>query len=232
MHMATSDAATALRRLLTWLSPAFPVGGFSYSHGLEWSIEAGDIRDRAGLVSWLEALLRHGAGRSDAILLAASWRAALDGRLSELLAIAELAAALAPGRERHLETTAQGAAFLKAVRTAWAAPLLDDLAGEVADGLAYPVAVGAAVAVHGVPLEPTIHAYLTGFVASLVSAGVRLIPLGQSDALISLAALDEIVSDVARGALSLGLDDLGGFVIRADIAALRHETQHTRLFRS
>jgi urease accessory protein len=228
----TIEPQASLRRLLTWLSPSFPVGAFSYSHGLEWAVGAGDVRDRATLVAWLAALLRHGQGRSDGILLAHAWRAARGDDLDALHDLAELAAALASGRERHLETTAQGAAFLAALRTAWPVPLLDRLATHSEEGPAYPVAVGAAAAAHGLDLAPALHAFLHGVVANLVSAGVRLIPLGQSDGLRALAALDDAIAEAAEAAPALGLDRLGGLAWRSDIAALRHETQHTRLFRS
>jgi urease accessory protein len=228
----TTDETAALRRLLTWMSPAFPVGSFSYSHGIEWAVEAGDVRDGATLSAWIESLLRHGAGRSDAILLAEAWRAATSNALDAILRADELAGALAAGRERHLETTAQGAAFLKAVRTGWSAPLLDALAARVSEGPTYPVAVGAVAGAHALPLAPAVTAYLQAWVATLVSAGVRLIPLGQSEALVVIAGLDPLVAELASAALSLTLDDLGGFAFRSDIAALRHETQHTRLFRT
>jgi urease accessory protein len=220
--------ATELRRLLTWLSPAFPVGAFSYSHGLEWAVEAGDVKNLASLVDWLDALLRHGAGRSDALLLAGSWRAAKEGDAERLRELALFAAALAPGRERHLETTAQGNAFVAALRVAWPTPLLDEIPGPVA----YPVAVGAATATRGIALGEALDAWLHAFVANLVSAGVRLIPLGQSDGLRAIDALDEDVAAIAEAAAAEPLCRIGSFAPRSDIASFRHETQHTRLFRS
>lgn len=226
------EPAAAWRRLLAWFSPSFPVGGFSYSHGLEWAVEAGDVHDLASLVSWIETVLLHGSGRSDAILLAEAWRRTDAGDVDGLVTLAELAAALAFGRERHLETTAQGAAFLLAVRSAWPAPLLDRVASALEEGPAYPVAAGAAAAAHRIPLVLALEAYLHGFAANLVSAGVRLVPLGQSDGLRAIAALDPSVAAIAGAAAEVGLDGLGGFAFRADIAALRHETQHTRLFRT
>jgi urease accessory protein len=219
---------TELRRLLTWLSPAFPVGAFSYSHGLEWAVEAGDVKDHASLVDWLDALLRHGAGRSDAVLLAEAWRAAKEGDAGHLRELAVFAAALAPGRERHLETTAQGNAFVAALRVAWPTPFLDEIQGPVP----YPVAVGAATATHGIELCQALDAYLHAFVANLVSAGVRLIPLGQSDGLRAIAALDGSVAGIAEAAAAEPLCRIGSFAPRNDIASFRHETQHTRLFRS
>ena len=166
---AHARAAPTLLRLLTWLSPAYPVGGYSYSHGLEWLVETGAIRDVETLVRWIEDLLAHGAGRSDLILLAESWRAVAAGDRQALKGVAELAAALAPSAERRLETLAQGTAFLAATCAAWPKPELEALAAK-APQVAYPVAVGASAAAHGLPLAETAQAYAQAWVANLVSA--------------------------------------------------------------
>jgi urease accessory protein len=216
---------------MIWLSPAYPVGGFSYSHGLEWTVEAGKVRDAPTLGDWVEDILRHGAGRSDAILLAETWRAVTGGDERRLAEAVELAAALAPSAERRLETLAQGAAFLAATQAVWPSPALQRLSAQAAE-VAYPVAVGACAAAHGLPLAPTAHAFLQAFAANLVSAGVRLIPLGQTDGLRVLARLEPLVLPLVAGALGTRLDDVGGAGVMADIASMRHETQYTRLFRS
>ena len=223
----------ALRKLLAWLSPAFPVGSYSYSHGLEWAIEDGSVGDAATLAAWLTDILTHGAGRNDAILFFAAWRAAEAGDSDGLQAVAELGAAFQPSRERHLETTAQGRAFLAAVLAAWPNDRLRALAAAFPDGaLPYPVAVALAAAAHGIPAEPALAALLNGFVANVVSAGVRAVPLGQSDGLRVVAGLGDVIDAVIAEAVNASLDDLGGAALRADIASMRHETQYTRLFRS
>jgi urease accessory protein len=216
---------------MIWLSPAYPVGGFSYSHGLEWTVEAGKVRDAATLGNWIEDILRYGTGRSDAIFLAETWRAVTAGDERRLAEVAELAAAFAPSAERRLETLAQGAAFLGATQAVWPAPALERLAAEVAD-IAYPVAVAACAAAHGLPLAPTAQAYLQAFAANQVSAGVRLIPLGQTDGLRVLARLEPLIPPLVTGALGASLDDIGSAAAMVDIASMRHETQYTRLFRS
>jgi urease accessory protein len=222
----------ALYRLLTWLSPSYPVGAYTHSHGLEWAVEAGEVTGRAELEQWIGDVLAHGAGRNDAILFAHAHRAARAGDGAALAEICELAAALAPSAERHLETTAQGQAFRLATAAAWPAPALD-LVGEVWDGpLAYPVAVAVAAAGHGVGAAPAIHAYLHAFVANLVSAGLRLVPLGHTDGQRAMAALEPAVGQVCAAAQTAGLDDVGGCAVIADLAAMRHETQVTRLFRT
>jgi urease accessory protein len=223
--------AWTFARLMTWLSPAFPVGGFSYSHGLEWVIEQGKVKNAATLGDWIEDILVHGAGRSDAIFLAEAWRAVAADDTRLLNEAAELAAAFAPSAERRLETLAQGAAFLGAVQAVWPHPALQRLAAAGTD-IAYPIAVGACAAVHALPLAPTAQAFVQAFAANLVSAGVRLIPLGQTDGLRVVARLEPLIPRVAAAALAAGLDDFGGAAIQADIASMRHETQYTRLFRS
>jgi len=220
-----------LARLMTWLSPAYPVGGFSYSHGLEWVVEAGSVRDAATLGDWIEDVLGLGAGRTDAIFLAEAWRALASGDTKLLQEVAELAAAFAPSAERHLETMAQGTAFLTATQAVWPAAALAPLVGDGVQ-VAYPVAVGASAAAHGLPLPATAQAFVQAFAASLVSAGVRLIPLGQTDGLRVIARLEPLIPMIVTRALAAGLDDVGGAAIAADVASMRHETQYTRLFRS
>jgi urease accessory protein len=222
----------ALYRLMTWLSPAYPIGAFSYSGGIEWSVEAGDIRDAATLQSWLTAMIADGGGYCDGVFFAHAYRAAAHGDDAAVRAVAELAAAFAPSKERHLETTAQGRAFLDTTRAAWPSCALDRLAALADGALALPVAVAVACAGHGIALPPAIHCYMHALAANLISAGVRLIPLGQSDGQRVLAALEPAVAETAARALMTSLDDVGGAAMRADIAGMHHETQYTRLFRS
>lgn len=235
------DAATgselpsaALLRLLAWLSPSFPVGAYTYSHGLEWAIEDGTVTSADDLRLWLDGVLRHGGGRNDAILFAHAHRAAEAGDLDGLRDIVELAAAFQPSKERHLEATAQGRAFLQAVLKSWpndALASLSDGVGEDA-ALVYPVAVAMAAAAHDMPLAPALVAVLNGFVSNIVSAGVRAIPIGQTDGQSIIAALAPTCEAVAAEAVAAELTDLGGIALRADIASMKHETQYTRLFRS
>ena len=220
----------ALYRLMTFMSPAYPVGAFAYSGGLEWAVEAGDIRDAGSLTAWLAAMTGHGAVFCDAAIFRHAHRAAARG--DDVAAIAELAAALAGCKERFLETTAQGRAFLQVTGAAWTTPSLDRLAAAWNGPVAYPVAVAAACAGHGIALTPALQAFLHGLVSNLVTAGVRLIPLGQTDGQRVLAALETEIARTVERALAIALEDIGSATVRADIAAMRHETQHTRLFRS
>ena len=229
--MKESEAAT-LYRLMTWLSPAFPVGAFSYSSGIEWAVEAGDIVDAASLRNWLAAMLADGSGFCDGVLLAQAHRAASSGDDKALRDTAELAAAFVPSRERQLETSAQGRAFIDIARAAWNSEGLDRAVACCDGAIVYPVAVGIASAAHALPLEPTMHAFLHALISNWISAGARLIPLGQTDSQRVLAALEPVVAATAVRALEASLDDLGSATFRADLAGMRHETQYTRLFRS
>jgi urease accessory protein len=195
-------------------------------------VEAGDIKDAGSLRRWLAVVLANGGGFCDAVLFTEAHRSLADPADGALVAIAELAAALAPSKERFLETTAQGQAFLDATRAAWPCAALDRLAMAWTGPLAYPVAVGITAAGHGIAIEPALHAFLHAVAANLISAGVRLIPLGQSDGQRVLAALEGVVAATCGRALSASLDDIGSAAVRADLASLRHETQYTRLFRS
>jgi urease accessory protein len=229
--MNESEAA-ALYRLMTWLSPAFPVGAFSYSGGIEWAVEAGDIANAASLKDWLGAMLADGPGFCDAVFLAQAHRAAASRDETALRDIAELAAAFVPSRERQLETSAQGRAFIDIASAAWNCDGLDRLVSHCEATIVYPVAVGLVSAAHAIPLAPALHAFLHALASNWISAGARLIPLGQTDSQRVLALLEPVVVATAKRALAASLDDLGSATFRADLASMRHETQYTRLFRS
>ena len=213
------DECAALARLLVFSSPAFPTGGFAYSHGIEWAVEAGDVRDEGSLRDWLETLLCHGAGWSDAILLRHAFRVFEDA--VAVADLAEMAAALAPGRERQLETLAQGAAFSAAAAVWCGIPVA-----------AYPVVYGVFAARQGVGEDAACVGFLSAWLGNLVSAGVRLVPLGQQAGLRVLRALESPLQDVSAESAFATLDDLGTACFCADISAMRHETQYSRMFRS
>lgn len=218
--------------LMAWLSPSFPVGSFSFSHGIEWAVEAGDVRDAATTIAWIGTLLAHGGPRNDAILLANARRAMNANDLGQLAEINTLALALAGSRERRLETAAQGNAFLAAIRSAWSDPAIEPAHVPLMPDVAYPVAVAVVAAAHAIPLAATLEAFCLSIVQNLVSATIRLGAIGHTDGQRTIAALLPAAIDLAAKAQHLTLDDVGGAAFRSDIAALRHETQYTRLFRS
>jgi urease accessory protein len=230
----TSDP---LYRLLAWLSPAYPVGAFSYSHGIETAVEEGFVTDRASLVAWLESVLERGTGLVDGALLAAAWRAvdgAADGTdWPAFDAVAERAAAWRATAEMALESRQQGGSFLSITRTAWPHPVLDEGHERTGGEIALPVAVALAGAAHGIALEAVLGGYLHAFAANLISAAVRSVPLGQTDGQRALAALEPAVLRTVAAALAApSLDDIGTSTPLLDWCSLRHETQYTRLFRS
>ena len=211
-----------LPTLITWLSPSYPVGGFSYSHGLEWAVESGAVHDRHTLEGYVGTLLEAGAGWVDLVLLAEAWRSPESAD-----AVIELAAAWRGTAETALEATQQGAAFVSTTRAAWPGTALDGIEALPA----YPVAVGLACA-GTVPLDAALLAYAHALAANFVSAGIRLIPLGQTDGQRTLAALAPRIAAVAARAAGASLDEIGSAAFGIDLCSIRHETQYTRLFRS
>jgi urease accessory protein len=227
----------ALQKLLTWLSPAFPVGAFAWSAGLESAIADRTVSDSAALQNWLEGVIAHGGLKTDAILLAQAWKAEQaampspageagrgDTTLSDL---ADLAVALTPALERHAETTTTGDSFTAAAK-AWPS----EIYARLPRPCPYPIAVGAIARAHGVALEDTLLAFLTAAVHGQISVAVRLVPLGQTDGLKVMAALEPRVAALARTAATATLADLGAIAYATDIAQMRHETLEPRIFRS
>ncbi len=232
--MATITTITdeALARLLAWTSPAYPVGGFSYSHGIEAAVEAGLCAGRDGLVRYITAVLRDGAGAVDGPLLAAAHRAASTGDDAALDEVAELANAFRGTAELALESRQQGGSFASVTVAAWPDAPLAAFAARHKGRLAHAVAFGAAAGFGGVPLPAALLAFLSGFVANLVSAGVRLVPLGQTDGQLATAALLPEVRAAAAHALATAPEDIATCTPMLDLLSMAHETQYTRLFRS
>jgi urease accessory protein len=226
--MAITTMTEALYRLMSWLSPSYPTGAYSFSHGIEYAVETGTVHDRAALVGWIAHVLAHGAGWTDAVLFARAYEAD-DAALDE---ISDYAAALRGSAELALEAGHQGAAFLATTRAAWPDPRLDAFAARRGERpVMLPIAL--AVACRGrIAAEPALAALLQAFAANLVSAGVRLIPLGQTDGQRAVADLMPVILGIVPRALEMPLDELGTAAPAVDIASMRHETQHTRLFRS
>jgi len=225
-----------LFNLLTWMSPAWPIGAFAHSSGLEWAVEDGLVTDRASAEAWLVDWIEQGGGWTDAVLFTYAYRAAAVGDRSAVLDLAELAAAAQTTAERRLETTAQGGAFRRIARAVAPCPALGLTDGLGDEDLAYPVVAACLTAGHGAPLIPALTAFLHGVVANMASAAQRLIPLGQTDGQRIIAALGEQVGKVTERVAALDDDDpfeaLGAAGFVADIASMAHETQYTRLFRT
>lgn len=217
IHMPTD---TDFLTLSQWFSPNYPIGAFSYSHGLEWAVASGAVTDAASLRMWIEGVLHYGAGQSDALFLAASYWANSSKEVSEIDALAR---AFTPSAERLLETTAQGAAFCKATSDVWGADLPE---------LTYPVAVGRAARLEDLPLGLTSQMYIHAFASNIVMAATRLAPVGQTEAQALIRELAPLCAEIAEQTELGDLDDLSGTSFVADIQAMQHETQHSRIFRT
>jgi urease accessory protein len=234
-------AETALYDLMSWMSPAWPIGAFAHSGGLEWAVEAGHVADRARCADWIGDLIARGTIHNDAVLFVHAWRAAADGDAERLRAVAELAAASQTGFERRLEATAQGAAFRKIALGSINPPRDgEDFATLLSsiddDDVTYPVAAAALFATNGIALSQALTAWLHGAAANLVSAAQRLVPLGQTDGQRVLRELREPIFAAVEAALALPdtepFDQLGGATLLAELGCMAHETQYTRLFRT
>jgi urease accessory protein len=220
-------------RLLAWLSPGFPVGAFSFSHGLEAAVEGGAVRDRASLQHWIGAVLALGSGRIDVDVLRDAHCAAMNGDIEALTLANRRGVAFRATAEMVTETTAQGAAFLNTCRAAWPEPLLDRWAATLNDGpVCYAAVVGAATARAGVALEWALSAYLQAMAANLVAAGLRLGIIGQTDGQRILAALESVINGAVAATSTRDASSFGAATFAVDLASMAHETQYTRLFRS
>jgi urease accessory protein len=215
----------SLQRLLTWLSPAFPVGSFAWSQGLETAIADSRIKNAASLKDWIGGSLAHGGMKTDAIILAHAHRGSADD--ATLQQLADLSLALTAAAERHSETTTTGEAFAIAAR-AWPS----DIFASLPQPCPYPVAVGAIAAAQGIGVDETLIGYLTAAVHTQISVAVRLVPLGQTAGLQVMAGLEAAIAALAGAATTATLDEIGGIAYAAEIAQMRHETIGMRVFRS
>ena len=228
-------APSALLRQQSWLSPTFPTGSYSYSHGIEWAVEAGHVHDRESLVDWLEADLCYGSGRNETIFFSQAWRAALDEDHKRLFEIAELAAAFRGTAEFALESSQQAASCLAILRQVWPDRVLERLSESLSERCVPPalaIVLGVRTARLGISRALALPAFLQSYLANLITAGVRLIPLGQTDGQLAIAELEESVLAASAQASEYTIDDLGSAAFMVDFASMLHETQYTRLFRS
>ncbi len=238
MHDQSFQAASptkqreSLLRLMTWLSPSYPVGAYTYSHGLENAVEVGRVKTVDDAFKWLHGIIRFGAGQSDVVLLRHAYQAILNQDDKALFKCAELAEAFCGTEELALETMAQGRAFLDITSKSWPCEAIDRLVKVWPEQPSYPIVVGTVAAGHGVSLDDTSAAYLHAMAANMVSALVRLVPFGQTDGQILTAKLETVVIETAGKALKIPLEEISNSCMMIDISSMQHETQHTRLFRS
>lgn len=211
---------TDILTLTQWFSPAYPVGGFAYSHGLEWAIEAGSVTNAVETGDWIADVVAHGAGRNDCILLAVGYLAETP---EDLIEADQTARAFCASSERLMETRLLGEAFCGVTSQVW------DLNGQ---NLTYPVAVGHAAKLCNLPLPLTAQMFLQAFMANLVACATRLVPLGQTEGQRLIRDMTPLCQSVASEALGADLNDLGSMAFLSDIASMKHETQYSRMFRT
>ncbi len=225
----------SLLRLMTWLSPSFPVGAYTYSHGVEYAVEVGLVKDEGSLTAWLETVLLYGAAQTDAVLFARAYEAAVADDQDQLWALFELADVMRGSKEMALESSAQGAAFWQMLTKVWPDERLNPWHQRLQQEQrkpAYPLAVALAAAYSSIPLDAALNAYLHATAVNLISAGVRLVPLGQTAGQKTTAALEEVILKAATKALHTDINDIGAATPMVDWTSISHETQYTRLFRS
>ena len=218
MAMNTDSMTLDAKQMLilqNWFSPAFPVGGFSYSSGLETAIARGDVYDRNSLASWLRQTLLHGSIFMDAVFL----RSAMDGQ-----GVNEQCLALCACAERFQETSELGAAFSRVMR--------DTQGIDLPTGLAYPVSVGMAARHFGLAREATLAAFMQGTCMNQISVAVRAVPIGQIDGQACLLSLAAVIEAATRKALATDAEQAGSFALAADLCALEHETSEQRIYRT
>lgn len=213
--------------LLNWMSPAFPIGAYAYSHGLEWAIESGEVSTPHEVEEWISDVITRGSGWNDAVLFALSYEQDVN----------DLGLALCSSHERHLETTQLGAAF--GIASTTFAPRSGEKEGahRSSDGkdegpLAYPIAAARACKAMGIDCEHALLAFLQGFSNALISVAVRLVPIGQTAGLEIMRNLMPVISATAMRASNATLSDLGSITLLSDVAAMKHETQSSRIFRT
>ena len=216
----STDTPEVMLTLTQWFSPAFPIGAFSFSHGLESLVESGEIRSAEDVEDWLNSVLNYGAGRNDVILMGASFRASSTEEIKEVDALAR---ALSPSKERLLETEVQGEAFIRTINEVWGSDL---------PPLCYPVAIGASARTCGMPLHETACMYLHALTSSLVSAAIRIVPLGQTEGQSIVRTLAPLCDQLGSTYIDESLEAIGSSSFIGDIASMTHEDQYSRMFRS
>ena len=235
MNDAERGFGAVLYRMLAWFSPSFPIGAFSYSHGLETAVASGKVHDRETLRRWIAAILTNGAGRMDADTLRDAHRAASQRDLEALTAVNRRGVAFRATSEMALETTGQGEAFLSTCRAAWPEPFLDrwaEMLGQGSEAPCHAAAVGAVAARADTSPGCAMTGYLHAMAANLVSAGLRLGIVGQTDGQRIIATLEPVVGTAVTRALTRDSSVFGGAALAVDLASMAHETQYSRLFRS
>lgn len=218
-----SQNVTYQNQILSALfSPSFPIGAFSYSHGLEAAIAASLVVDTKTAEKWIKTCLVSGSGRNDAIIFAHAWRAEPDKREE----LNEIAFALCASAERDQEMRELGASFRDIATRVYRVSVTD------MQSMAYPVMAGVATRQLHCELLLSLVFFLQSFANNLISVAVRAVPLGQSEGQGILYRLIPWIEQLANETINASLDQIGGHAFLADHMAIKHETMETRIYRT
>tara|TARA_B100001057_G_scaffold409607_1_gene424335 strand:+ start:798 stop:1436 length:639 start_codon:yes stop_codon:yes gene_type:complete len=211
-----ADKQRDMMILQAWFSPAFPIGAYSYSHGLETAIQTGLITDEVSLESWISTLLLYGSGRNDGLFIKAAYEGEEEANA--------LCLALCASKERCQETAELGKAFSRVANTSYQIDL--------PEGLTYPVAVGQAAKTMDLDLTLTLQSYLQAFAANLISVGVRAIPIGQQAGQHCLVGLYPVIEEVITQVAKASINKVGSAALLSDLMAMKHEHSVPRIYRT
>jgi urease accessory protein len=216
--------------LLQLASPGLPVGAYSYSEGLEMLVEKGIISDSASLKHWLEAELRYGAIRLDAAVMV---RAAQSANVDNITKLCYWNVWLSAAREtQELRTSSWQMGRSLSQLLGKLQPEIMPVVNAVGEPCNYAIAFGMAAAHWQINIQAALLAYLHSWASNLMTAGVKLIPLGQTAGQELLLDLQPLIITAVSEILALEDDQLSCCSWGLSLASMQHETQYTRLFRS
>lgn len=224
--------STILARLLRLASPALPIGAFSYSQGLEWAVESGQVRDRESVQVWIGSVLAGSMARFELPMLGKFFQAWFD---KDAHALANLNEAFLASRETA-ELRDESVQMGRALRTVVVSDgelersMLEPL--ESIDAPTFPNSFAFAAVHWNLAQSDALTGYVWSWLENQVTAAIKLVPLGQSAGQRILACLTPACASAVETALSIKPEDWSNFSPLFAIASSRHETQYTRLFRS
>ena len=226
--MPNPVSANSLLQLIWLASPALPVGGFSYSEGIEAAVEWAGVDSEAKAAEWLADQLHLSFARGDLAAFAqaiAAWRANDMPRIRELN---QWVMSTRESAEFFLQTEQMGRSFVEWLKLHHA-----DTADVFADlPASYPIAFAFAVGRTGATVHDGCLAFAFGWAENMVAAAVKAVPLGQSAGQRILGRLAQEIPDAVARAMALGDDQRQAFAPLLAVLSARHETQYSRLFRS
>ena len=212
-------------KLLTWNNQAFPIGSYSFSSGLEYAVESNLITTGYELQSWLKNLLNFGSIQTDAILLVEAWKLMKKKKNRNLIELNNFAISLNQSYEKYIENYEQGKSFIKITSDAWNHKFQSK-------NLTFPLAYASSAYQENIKLEDTLISYLHANLCNLLSAGIKLIPLGQTEGQRIQIKLNLYIEEEYKIILKKDMNDIGNCGWVNDIVSMQHENQFTRIFRT